>query len=201
VRRALRAKPERARQEVRLTHRLDHQLHGGPNDAVADGGDRERAKLLAPGLQYEHPAGGKRTPTPVPQVRGQLVQQTRDPVLLDVGDGLSVDAGRALVGAHQLPRALQHVPAMDLVVERVESSSGIGLGRPVKRSLQFSDLVLLGGPSHDVALTGPSLCVTRGRSSGPSLAAGSVVPSAQAVLRPPPTPSRHALHFPAEHRL
>src|SRR5215216_4736581 len=41
------------------------------------------------------------------------------------------------------------------------------------------------------ALTGPSLCATRGRSSGPSLTAGSVVPSAQAVLRPPPTPTRH----------
>jgi hypothetical protein len=30
----------------------------------------------------------------------------------------------------------------------VEPSPGIGLGRPVERSLQFSDLVLLGGPSH-----------------------------------------------------
>ena len=110
MRRALRAKPERARQEVRLEHRLNHQLHGGPNDAVADGGNRERAKLLTPGLLNQHPARGQRTPAPLPQLRGQLVQQTRDPVLLDVRDGLSVDAGRALVGAHQLPRALQHVP-------------------------------------------------------------------------------------------
>jgi hypothetical protein len=44
------------------------------------------------------------------QLRGQLVEQTRDPVVLDGGDGLFVDAGRALVGAHQLPRALQQVP-------------------------------------------------------------------------------------------
>ena len=62
-----------------------------------------------------------------------------DAVLLDVGDGLSVDAGRAAVGAHQLPRPLQNVSAVDLVIERVEPSSGIGLGRPVERSLQFSD--------------------------------------------------------------
>lgn len=47
-----------------------------------------------------------------------------------------------------------------------------------------------------MALTSPSLCVTRERSSGPSLTAGSVVPSAQAVIRPPPTPSRPAVHFP-----
>ena len=31
----------------------------------------------------------------------------------------------------------------------MEPSPGIGLGRPVKRALQFSDLVCLGGPSHD----------------------------------------------------
>ena len=34
------------------------------------------------------------------------------------------------------------------------------------------------------------------RSSGPSLTAGYVVRSAQAVLRPPPTPTRPAIHFP-----
>src|SRR6188472_707401 len=33
------------------------------------------------------------------------------------------------------------------------------------------------------------------------ITAGFVVPSAQAVLRPPPTPTRHDLHFPAHHRL
>ena len=43
-----------------------------------------------------------------------------------------------------------------------------------------------------MALTGPSLYVTHGRSSGPSLTAGCVVPSAQAVLRPPPIPTRLA---------
>src|SRR6266581_4111581 len=93
---------------------------------------------------------------------------------------------------HRLPR--QNVPAVDLVVERVEPSFGIGLGRPVQRSLQFSDFVLPGGPSHDVTLTGPSVHVTHERSSGPSLTGGSVVRSAQAVLRPPPTPTRHTTH-------
>jgi hypothetical protein len=47
------------------------------------------------------------------------------------------------------PRALQHVPAMDLVIQRVEPSPGVGLGRPVQRSLQFSDLVVPGGTSHE----------------------------------------------------
>ena len=39
--------------------------------------------------------------------------------------------------------------AEDLVIERVEPSPRVGLGRPVERSLQFSDFVLLGGPSHE----------------------------------------------------
>ena len=65
-----------------------------------------------------------------------------------IRDGLLVDAGRALIGAYQLPRALQHVPPIDLVVERVKPSPGIGLGRPLQRSLQFSDRIQLGGPSH-----------------------------------------------------
>ncbi len=34
-------------------------------------------------------------------------------------------------------------------MKRVEPSPGIGLGRPVKRSLQNLDLVLLGGTSHE----------------------------------------------------
>ena len=79
---------------------------------------------------------------------GQLVEQPVNPVPLDITDSGPVDAGRAAIAAHQLPRTLQHVPAVDLVIERVEPSPGIGLGRPVKRSLQFSNLVCFSGPSH-----------------------------------------------------
>jgi hypothetical protein len=37
----------------------------------------------------------KRTPAPVLEIRGQLVEQAAHAVALDVGDGGSVDAGRA----------------------------------------------------------------------------------------------------------
>src|SRR5664280_2179383 len=37
---------------------------------------------------------------------------------------------------------------------------------------------------------------THRRSSGPSLTGGCAVRSAQPVLRPPPTPTRYATHFP-----
>jgi hypothetical protein len=148
VRRASGSKPERALEHVSLEDRLNDDLGGRLNNAIANSRNRERTQLLTPGLRDEHPARGKRPPTPVLQIRGQLIKQPGNPVLLDISDGLLVDAGRAAIGAHQLPRPLQDVPAVNLVIERVEPSPGIGLGRPVKRSLQFSDFVLPGGPSH-----------------------------------------------------
>ncbi len=78
---------------------------------------------------------------------------------------------------------------------------GLGLGRPVQRPLQFTGLVLLGGRSH--RWHSPALPCARRADEVAALpiTAGSVVPSARAVLRPPPTPSRLATHFPALHRL
>src|SRR6266540_843104 len=196
VRRALWAKPKRALDKVGLEDRLDHRLHGRLHDAVTDSRDRERSKLLAPGLRDEDTARGKRTPAPVPEVHDQFVEQPVDAVPLDVGESGPVDAGRAAIGAHRLPRPLQDVPAMDFVVERVEPSFGVGLGRPVERPLQFSDSVLRGGPSH--LRHSPALPCTRRTNEAAALpiTPGSVVPRAQAVLRPPPTPTRHATHFP-----
>ena len=120
----------------------------------------------------------------------RVFRSIRVPVLLTY-DSAAV-AKHSSEDEHLPPRPLQDVSAEDLVMERVKPSSGIGLGRPVKRSLQLSNLVLLGGPSHLLALTSPSLRVTHERSSGPSLTDGCVVRSARSVLRPPPTPTRPA---------
>src|SRR5215218_2219962 len=192
VRRLARAKPERARQEVRFKDRLEHDPRCGLHDAITHRRDRQRPPLKAAGLRDEDPARSKRTVRAVPEVRGQLVKQPVNPVPLDIIDGLLVDAGRAAVAAHQLPRALQHVPAMDLVVKRVEPSPGIGLGRPVKRALQFSDPVYFGGPSHDRGTHQALPCPSRVNEAA-ALPSPAVVLSARlkAVLRPPPTPSRH----------
>ena len=78
-------------------------------------GNRQRPPLAAAGLRDEHPAGRQRPVAAALQIRGQLVKQPVDAVPLDVGDGLSVDAGRATIGAHQRPRPLQDVSAVDLV--------------------------------------------------------------------------------------
>ena len=147
-------------------------LRGRLHDAIADRRDRERPPLLAlPGFGMNTRRAGSGRQRPSFRSAASSSSSLATPYCSTSAMVCSVDAGRATVGAHQLPRPLQNVPAVDLVIERVEPSPGIGLGRPVKRSLQFSDFVLLGGPSHDVALTGPSLCVTHERSSGPSLTA------------------------------
>jgi hypothetical protein len=136
VRRATGPEPERARQKVGLEDRLNDDLRCRLHDTITDRRDRERPLLGRPaGLRDEHPPGRERSPPPVPEIRGQLIEELGDAVLLDVRDGLPVDAGRAAIGAHQLPRPLQNVAAVDLVVERVEPSLRVGFGRPVKRSL------------------------------------------------------------------
>ncbi len=82
-----------------------------PADSV-----RPRPTPTPPGLRDEDPARGQRTPAPVLDVRGELVEHPGNPVLLDVTDRGPVDAGRAVVGAHRLPRPLQDVSAVDLVI-------------------------------------------------------------------------------------
>ena len=141
VRRALRAEPERTRQKVGFKDRLEHDLHRSLHDSVTDCGNRQRPPLLGPRLRYEYPPGRDRTERLRPQLRFQFIEQPGHPVLLDLGQGDLVDARRAAVAAHLAPRPLQNVPAVDLVIQRVESSSGIGLGRPVQRMLQGTDRV------------------------------------------------------------
>src|SRR5215213_8070491 len=93
----------------------------------------------------------------------------------------------------------------DLVPQRVKPSSRIGLGRPVERMLQGTNRIHSGSHRGGTSLIGthraPPSSTAHERSSGPSLTGGCVVRTARSVLRPPPTPSRHPIHFPAPHRL
>ncbi len=141
MRRPLRAEPEAAVGHVGLEDRLEDDLEGGLDDAVADGRDRERALLVPTGLWDVDPPGRDGLEPLLSQLCFQFAEQPVNPVLLDVGDGGLVDAWCAGIAAHLRPRPLQDVPAVDLVVERVEPSSGIGLGRTVKLALQGTDRV------------------------------------------------------------
>ena len=129
-------KPKRALKHVGLKDRLNDDLGGRLHNAVTDRRYRQRSLLVRPaGLRNEHPTSRQRPIAAVPQIRDQLVKEPVSAVLLDISDGLSVDAGRAMISAHRLPRPLHNVPAVDLVMERVEPSFGVDFGRPVKRSL------------------------------------------------------------------
>jgi hypothetical protein len=189
---------------ISLEDRLEHDLQRGLHDAVADSGNRQRPLLRRARLGYQHPPGRQRTIPPVPQLAGQLAEQPGNPVLLDVGQGDLVDARSAVITAHHDPRAPKDITADDLVHQRMEPPPGIGLGRPVKRMLQGTDRISRdtpgrsrsGGTSHDGTHRASPPHHAHRRSSGPSLTGGYAVRPAQAVLRPPPTPTRPAIHFP-----
>jgi len=148
-------------------------------------------------------AGSGRTPSAVPQIRRQLIEQPGHPVLLDVNQGGPVDTCSAAVTAHVDPRPLEDVPAIDLVPQRVEPSPGIGLGRPVKRMLQGTDRIrhsgsTSGGTSHSGTHRAPPRRAVR-TDEVAALPSPAVVLSARLkqyynrLRRPPGT-----RHFPAE---
>jgi hypothetical protein len=147
----------------------------------------------------EHPPGRQWPIPPLLEVRGQLAKEPVDPVLLDVRQRGVVDASRAAVAAHLLPRPVQHVAAGDLVEQRMEPSGRVGLGRPVQRMLQGSDAVApdsrQGGPSR-YGTHQPVLCPRARTKQRPFPHRRWCCPAARPVLRPPPTPSRHARPLP-----
>ena len=191
--------PERARQEVGLEDRLEHDLHRRLHDPVTDRGIDSGRCSSRSGLRDEHPARRQRPPTPLPQFRGQLVEQPGNPVLLDIGDGGPVDARCAVDWRAPPPTPAPRRPCGRPCHKRVEPSSGIGLGRPVKRMLQGTDRSM-DPAAAELATNGTHRALpysmTHQRSSGPSLTGGCVVRSARSVLRPPPTPTRHRRPLP-----
>src|SRR6266498_5120504 len=166
--------------------------------------DRQRPLLGRAGLGNQDPTRRQRSVAAVLQHHGELVEQPVNPILLDLLDGQLVDARCTTVAAHLLPRPLQDVPAGELVVQRVEPSSGIGLGRPVQRMLQGTDRVetlrLLdasrGGTSHDGHSPALLASLRTDKAAALPITGGYVVQPARPVLRPPPTPCRPAAHFP-----
>ena len=142
--------PKRGRQHVSLEDRLEHDLQRRLHDPVTNrrNGKRPSRTVRAARLGYEHPPGRQRTVPALPQFAGHLIKQPGHPVLLDPGQSGRVNTWRAIVAAHHHPRALKHIPAMDLVCQRVKPSPGIGLGRPVKRMLQSTDRISRDTPAR-----------------------------------------------------
>jgi hypothetical protein len=108
--------------------------------------------------------------------------------------------------------SISGISAVDLVPQRVEPTSRISLGRPVQRMLQGSDRVcrahrphrphrLLtglhrGGTSHIGTHRTPRQQRCASTKQRPFPHRRLCCPPGSPVLRPPPTPTRHATHFP-----
>ena len=159
--------PARPRQEVAFEDRFDRRLQSRLHDAVTHARDRERTLLVRTGLGDPHPAGWQRPVLSSLEVRGQFVEQPGHPLVLDVGDGRwSMPAAPRL--RRTAPGALQHVPAMDLVIE---VRGTIARGRPWPPGKAFAaglgPCLAWRGQSrgHSPAL---SCTGTHRRSSGPS---------------------------------
>ena len=110
-----RTEPERAREEIRLEHGLQHDFQRGLHNTVTHGRNRQRPLFLAAGLWYKHPPRRKRPVTAVPHLRGQFVKEPGNPVLLDICKSGGVNARSAIILAHRSPRPPQDVPAQDFV--------------------------------------------------------------------------------------
>src|SRR5579872_5340213 len=125
---------------------------------------RSRTAAIASGLRSCCPAWGSVPAARAADATFPLAEQPGHPVLLDVSQGGLVDARRAIVAAHRIPRPLQDVLAVDLVSQRMKPPVRIGLGRPVQRMLKRSDSV----PS-DSRQGGPSRILGTHQSAAPSL--------------------------------
>jgi hypothetical protein len=135
VRVLLRPEAVRARLEVRLEERLEHQDRGGLDHPVPDRRDAERP--LAP-----TPLGDGHTPDGVgpvgvrPEFLGQMREERTDPARLHGGDRDAIRTSGAAVRPHQGPGMTQDVRPVHLVVEEVEPEGGLRLGLAVELPLE-----------------------------------------------------------------
>ena len=137
---ALRPEAVRARSEVRLEDRLQHQSRCRLYHAISN---RRNAQwpLLPIGLR-DVPTPHRRGPVPAcAQVGGDHFQEAFDSVLLDARKRLTIHARSTVVPLHPLPCFAQDVTPAHAVVQRVEASFRLPLGHRPQPSLEFSHFV------------------------------------------------------------
>jgi hypothetical protein len=59
-------------------------------------------------------------------------------VAFDIFDAHAIDAGTSLIGSHFFPGPPQHVGPDDAVIQRVEPTAPIPLGRKVQSALELA---------------------------------------------------------------
>jgi len=152
----------RARQEVRLEDRLEHDLRRHLRDAIPHRRDAQRPLLAALLLDVLPPHRLRLVPLR-PQHGLQLPEEAGHAVLLDVGQGLGIDPGRTVVTSHPLPCHPQNVIPVDAVVQRMETSLRRALGcrpQPTLEVARFGVRRRSDGVGNPILM--PGYALTRG---------------------------------------
>jgi hypothetical protein len=123
--------------EARLEDRLDHELARLLDHPVADRGDPQRTRATIR-LRDLHPQHRLRAIPFRPQVVRKRVQEAVDAVMLHIFDAHTIDPGPPPVRSHLHPGPPQNVGPDDAVVQSVEPSAPILLGRKVQSALKGS---------------------------------------------------------------
>jgi hypothetical protein len=108
-------------QEVGLEDRLKHQPCRLLTDPVTDRRDPERP-LATIGLRDRHAPDRRGTIRTLSQSTLQLAEHPLDPVLLDLSQRHSIDAGRATIRPHPPPRLPEDVTPPDPVKQSVKTA-------------------------------------------------------------------------------
>ena len=130
----------RARKEIRLENRLQHQLRRHLHHPVSHRRDAQWP-LLSVCLR-DVPTQHRRRSVLACAERGlDRFDEARDPLLFDRRERHCIDARRAPVLSHSLPRLDEDVTPADAVVQRVEAPARLLLGSDVQPSPKLSHLV------------------------------------------------------------
>jgi hypothetical protein len=155
-----------------------------------------------PGFRDMHPPKRPRPIGPGPQLHGKRVEEIARPGTLDLLDAHTINTGRSAVGTNLTPGSPHDVAAGDMVKESMETTIPILLGTAVQHTLKGTNPV----PTRQGAADRPSRYIGTHQRLLPALCASMkygpfphrrfCCPTAQAVLRPAPTPARPRNPFP-----
>ena len=119
------------RLQIGLEDWLQDQQGSHLHDTILHRGNSQRP-LLAVRLGYVHPPHGLRTIRLLAEFIRQFAQPPHQPVRRDIVERLAIDSGRPFIGLAARVRVVQHVGAIQLVVQCIETV----VGRPLRFGMQ-----------------------------------------------------------------
>jgi hypothetical protein len=143
-----------ARLEVRFKDRLKHDLRRHLHHAVSHRRNAQRS-LLAVWFGYVPSPHRLRSILSRSERGLQFREERTHALLLDHRQRFTVDACSTLVATHTFPCLQQNVTPPNPVIQRMETTLPIALGRDVQPALEFSHVVdgVIGSCDHALALT------------------------------------------------